>query len=96
MIIRAINIFRLFVLLMGILFITESTVEAEPASKKTESLMIVTPFPRFITQEYQAVFKHHYPEIELNIVKMGSNEAIERLLKDRDENITDIFWASSP
>ena len=66
------------------------------AEEPSEKLVVVSPFPHFITQEYRSAFKRQYPQVELEIIKMGSSEAIKYLMKQSNKHIADIFWASSP
>lgn len=84
----------LMLLLTVLLFGSVSNVSA--ANNKQQTLLIITPYPQFISQAYRSRFKTYYPDIELEIVKKGTTEAISYLIDNRKENIFDIFWASSP
>ena len=89
--------YQIVILALSALLIISTTASAK-SEKTHQQLLIITPFPHFITQVYRHAFKQQYPDIELEIVKMGTDKAIQYLQEmDREnENIADIFWASSP
>jgi len=78
------------------LFLLGSPSLSKANKNKQQILLILTPYPKFITQTYRSSFKKLYPDIELEVIKKGTNDAVEYLLDNKDENIVDIFWASSP
>jgi len=86
---------KLLSLLLGLLLLG-GHITTLNAAESAQTLLIVTPYPKFITQEYRQSFKKQYPKIELEIIKMGTSEAIDYFWDNRSENIVDIFWASSP
>lgn len=82
--------------IIALLLFSGSVANVLGVEEQPERLVVVTPFPQFITYEYRSAFKRQYPQVELEIVKMNSSDAIKYLMASRNKHMSDIFWASSP
>ena len=87
--------FNIIILVLSLLLLSSAS-GSQATKNKKQTLLVVTPYPQFISQTYRSRFKIYYPDIELEVVKKGTSKAIKYLLKNREENIVDVFWASSP
>lgn len=90
------SLYRLSIFLMGLMLVVLDMSHSEAGEQKGSKLVIVTPFVSSITDKYRSVFKGLYPQFELEIIRKSTSKGVKYLLEMRNENIVDIFWASSP
>ena len=65
-------------------------------SETVRKLTIVTPYPPETSNLFKIAFEYKYPEIKIEIIKKNTNSALKYIEETKDNNIADIFWASSP
>lgn len=61
-----------------------------------EKVVVVTSFPKDLTDPFKAAFEAAHPEYELEVVSRNTNASVAFLQETRGANTTDLFWASAP
>lgn len=64
--------------------------------EQMRKLVIVTSYPRGLTDIFRREFEKKHPDIEVEVIKKRTSSAIDYLESIKDENIADLFWASAP
>jgi phosphoglycerate transport regulatory protein PgtC len=66
------------------------------AAFAAEKVVIVTSFPKDLTDPFKTAFEAANPAYELEIVSRNTNASVSYLQETRSANTTDLFWASAP
>ncbi|MBF0261642.1 MAG: extracellular solute-binding protein [Magnetococcales bacterium] len=79
-----------FILVLLLPVITTRPVMAE------EKLVIVTPFPKLVTEPFQSTFEKLHPEIKIKLFRFKTEAGIKAVQKGVAEGkAPDLFWASA-
>lgn len=78
-----------------------SDAEQEADAKKGEpgphgKLLILTSYPKKLTDEFRRAFEKKYPEVEVDVLKKKTGAGVKHLGSTRDTNMIDLFWVSAP
>lgn len=98
------NLLKLLVLLlmlspMTLLNAAATSVDDKSAQvEKAPSgpLVIVTDYPKVLTDEFRRAFIRSHPKIVVDVHRMGTGTGVEYLKTNRNQNIIDLFWVSAP
>ncbi|MDO9526720.1 MAG: extracellular solute-binding protein [Gemmobacter sp.] len=66
------------------------------AASAADKVVVVTSFPKDLTDPFKAAFQAAHPEYELEVVSRNTNASVAFLQETRASNTTDLFWASAP
>lgn len=66
------------------------------AAAAADKVVVVTSFPKDLTDPFKAAFEAAYPAYELEVVSRNTNASVAYLQETRSGNTTDLFWASAP
>jgi ABC-type Fe3+ transport system substrate-binding protein len=66
------------------------------AASAADKVVVVTSFPKDLTDPFKAAFEAANPAYELEVVSRNTNASVSYLQETRGANTTDLFWASAP
>lgn len=66
------------------------------AAAAADKVVVVTSFPKDLTDPFKAAFQAAHPQYELEVVSRNTNASVAFLQETRASNTTDLFWASAP
>ncbi|MFN4128296.1 MAG: ABC transporter substrate-binding protein [Paracoccaceae bacterium] len=66
------------------------------AASAADKVVVVTSFPKDLTDPFKAAFEAANPAYELEVVSRNTNASVSYLQETRGSNTTDLFWASAP
>ena len=66
------------------------------AASAADKVVVVTSFPKDLTDPFKAAFEAANPAYELEVVSRNTHASVSYLQETRGANTTDLFWASAP
>ncbi|EKF19167.1 extracellular solute-binding protein [Nitratireductor pacificus] len=69
---------------------------SQVARAADDRLVVVTSFPSDLTDVFKTAFMKEHPSITVEVVNKGTSSGVKYLIETKDNNQSDIFWASAP
>lgn len=76
--------------------IVEEASAADKEKGPEGKLVILTSYPKHLTDEFRRAFEKKYPAVEVEVLKKKTGAGIKHLKTNREQNFTDLFWVSAP
>ena len=67
-----------------------------PAQAPTGNVPVSTSFPKDVTDPIKKAFEKAHPGVTLDVQNRNTNAGVKYLEETKDNNQTDLFWASAP
>ncbi|MDT8853488.1 extracellular solute-binding protein [Paracoccaceae bacterium Fryx2] len=81
---------------MRTILLTTALALVATAAAAQQSVVVVTSFPKDLTDPFKAAFEAAHPDYQLEVVSRNTNASVSFLQETRASNTTDLFWASAP
>ncbi len=69
---------------------------ATPARAMEDKLVVVTSFPKDLTNVFKEAFEKKYPGVKVEMLKKKTTAGVKYIQETASNNTSDIFWASAP
>ena len=81
---------------MRTILLTTALALVATASAAQQNVVVVTSFPKDLTDPFKAAFEAAHPDYQLEVVSRNTNASVAFLQETKGSNTTDLFWASAP